>query len=142
MTALKLGLNLSCFASRHCRNLSLWLSTFDSLLTKLNTACPWQRRMNPFRLNPTAVLWQRCRPLWLWHLFPMGSDPCIIYICRNQIQRLLLVRLSYLSIASVPLLMDCPTPIYSMADLGLHFVRMVTHMSVPLCYLNSRHALD
>ena len=143
MTALKPGLSLSRFVSRHCQNLFPWPHTFGSLLTRLNTACPWQKTMSPFRLNPTAVLWQHCRPLWFWCLFRMESDPCIIYICRVLTRQLLLAQImSYLSIASVPPLMDHPTLICSIVDSGLNFIRMITPTSVPFCHLNSRRALD
>ena len=138
MTALKPGLSVS----RHSQNLFLWLHIFGSLLTRLNTAYPWQRTMSPFWLNPIAVLWQRCRPLWFWCLFSMESDPCIIYICRVLTRQLLLAQLSYLLVASVLLLMDRTTLICSIVDSGLNFIRMITPTSMPFCHLNSRCALD
>ena len=142
MTALKPGLSLSCFVSRHRQNLFPLPHTFGSLLIRLNTLCPWQRTMSPFWLNPTMVLWQRCRPLWFWRLFPMESDPCIIYIRRILTRQLLLVQLSNLLIASVPPLMDCPSLICFIVDSELNFIKMITSTSVQFHHMNSRCALD
>ena len=144
MTALKLGLSLSCFVSRHRQNLFPWPRTFGSLLIRLNTACPWQRTMSHLWLNLTMVLWQCCRPLQFWCLFPMESDPCTIYIHRILARRLFLAQLSYLPIpiASVLPLMDHPTLICSIVNSELNFIMMITPTSVQFCHLNSRHAFD
>ena len=135
MTALKLGRNLSCFASHHRQNLSLWPRTFGSFLPRLNTACPWQRTMN-------GIVATLPSPLVVASL-PDGDQP-LYYLHLQGSNTVTLAGASVLSLllAFVPPLMDCPTPIYSMADSGLNFIRMVTHMSVPFCHLNSRHALD
>ena len=142
MTALEPRLSLSRFVSRHCQNLFPWPHISGSLLIRLNTACPWQRKMSHFWLNLPAVLWQRCHPLRFWCLFSMESDPCIIYICRIWTRQLSLVQLSYLLTAYVPPLMDHPNLTCSIVDSELNFRRMITPTSVQFCHLNSHRALD
>jgi hypothetical protein len=115
----------------------IW-QTFNKVEYSMSLA----RAMSPFWLNPTVVLWHCCHPLWFWHLFPMESDPCIIYIHSVLTWRLLLTQLSYLLIASVPPLMDHLTLIWPIVDSGLNFIRMITPTFMPFCHLNARRGLD